>query len=136
MEELIEPNSINLFRERGIDVSHSAQNIKGEKDGQIYYQIDLLLYNEKFVVVIEVKNNLKVVDIDEHLDRLEKIKRTPPAIINLRGKTILGAVAGIVVDEFADKYAFKKGLFVLRQKGNIVKISNKKGFKPKEWKIE
>ncbi len=47
----------------------------------------------------------------------------------------MGAVAGIIVDQNADKYAEKKGLFVIKQKGNIVEITNSKNFKPKEYLI-
>jgi hypothetical protein len=49
---------------------------------------------------------------------------------------IYGAVAGMIVEGEANKYAYKKGLFVLRQKGNIVEIVNDFKFKPKEWKVE
>ncbi len=42
-------------------------------------------------------------------------------------------MAGIVIDEAADKYAYRKGLFVIAQAGENIKILNDEKFKPKEW---
>jgi hypothetical protein len=44
-------------------------------------------------------------------------------------------VAGIVIQEDADKYAYKKGLYVLKQKGEIVEIANDDKFVPREWVV-
>ena len=135
VEELTAPNSVELFKKRGIEITTMAQRIERKRDGKPYYQIDLLLYNETSVIVVEVKSVLKVADVDEHLERLEKIQEVPPKVFNLRGKTLLGAVAGIIIEEDADKYAYRKGLYVLRQKGNIVEIANDENFEPREWKV-
>jgi len=50
--------------------------------------------------------------------------------------TVFGAVAGMIIESNADKYAYQKGLFVLKQKGNIVEIVNDENFQPKAWKVE
>lgn len=42
----------------------------------------------------------------------------------------------MIVEQDADRYAYKNGLYVLRQKGNIVEIVNDPSFKPKEWRVE
>ena len=136
VEELVKPNSVELFRQRGVEVSTLYQGITAKKDGEDLYQIDLFLVNDTQAIAVEVKSTLKVSDVDEHLERLEKIREYPPKHFELRGVSLLGAVAGLIIDGDADKYAYKKGLFVLRQKGNIVEIVNDKKFKPKEWKIE
>ena len=75
-------------------------------------------------------------DVKEHLERLEKIKKVQPEKINMGSTTLYGAVAGIIVENDADKFAYKQGLFVLRQKGSIVEIMNDKEFVPKEWKVD
>ena len=72
----------------------------------------------------------------EHLERLDKIKKVAPRRIDLSNISLFGAVAGMIIEEGADRYAYKKGLFVLRQKGNIVEIANDEKFKPKIWKTE
>ena len=42
----------------------------------------------------------------------------------------------MIVENNADRYAYQNGLYVLRQKGNIVEIVNDTKFQPKEWKVE
>jgi hypothetical protein len=42
-------------------------------------------------------------------------------------------VAGIEIEEGADKYAYRQGLFVLAQSGESVAILNSADFQPKIW---
>ncbi|MGK7957213.1 MAG: DUF3782 domain-containing protein, partial [Crocosphaera sp.] len=44
-----------------------------------------------------------------------------------------GAVAGIEIEEGADKYAYRQGLFVLAQSGETVNILNDEQFNPQAW---
>jgi len=134
--EMVKPKIVELFKTKGIQIRTSLQNVEGYIDDEKHYEIDLLLINSEFAVAVEIKSSLCVDDVKEHLERLEKIKKIPPERINLSGVTVFGAVAEIIVEGEADRYAYRKGLFVLRQKGNIVEIVNDDKFKPKEWKIE
>jgi hypothetical protein len=97
-------------------------------------EIDLLLINTHYSIAVEIKTTLKVADIDDHLKRLDKLKNNP--IRSIKGTLLLGAVAGIKIESNADKYAYRQGLFVLKQKGEIVEIANDVKFQPREWKIE
>ncbi len=135
VEEMVAPNSVELFRQRGIEVSLSVQRVEGVKDGKPYYQIDLLLINDTCAIAVEVKSTLQVKHVDEHLERLDKIREIPPPRIDLKGVTLYGAVAGMIIDQDADVYAMKHGLYVLKQAGNLVKIANKKDFVPKGWEM-
>ena len=47
-------------------------------------------------------------------------------------RKVIGAVAGIIIDEGADKFAYKIGLFVIVQSGETVKITNDDEFSPME----
>jgi len=134
--EMVKPKIVELFKEKGIQIETTIQSVEGFKNGQKFYEIDLLLINTNVAVVVEIKSSLSVDDINEHLERIEKIRKIAPKRIDLSGVTIYGAVAGMIVEGEADKYAYKKGLFVLRQKGNIVEIVNDFKFIPKEWKVE
>jgi len=134
--EMVKPKIVELFKEKGIEIETIIQSVEGFKNGQHYYEIDLLLINTNVAVVVEIKSSLSVDDINEHLERLEKIKKIAPKRIDLSGVTIYGAVAGMIVEGEADKYAYKKGLYVLRQKGNIVEIVNDSKFTPKEWIVD
>ena len=92
------------------------------------------MINADYSIAVEVKTTLKPVDVDDHLHRLDKLKKNP--IRSIKGTTLLGAVAGMKIEGHADKYAYRQGLFVLKQKGEIVEIANDAKFQPKEWKIE
>jgi hypothetical protein len=48
-------------------------------------------------------------------------------------KQLYGAVAGIEIEEGANKYAYRQGLFVLAQAGEAVSILNNPDFEPKNW---
>jgi predicted nuclease with TOPRIM domain len=95
--------------------------------------IDILLSDTEWCMAVEVKAELsKKTDVDEHLKRMELIRKYPPA--ETVGKKLLGAMAGGVVDPDVRDYAQKCGFFVLELKGEAVRlIKPPKGFKPKEW---
>ena len=64
---------------------------------------------------------------------LEDIKRFSRRLSIYKGKTIYGAVAYLRAEEEANKYAERRGLFVIRATGDSASIINKKDFKPKDF---
>jgi hypothetical protein len=82
------------------------------------------------VVVIECKSNLSVDDVNDHLERLEKVKRLLPRYNNCK---VLGAVAGMVIPDNVATYAIKKGLYVIGQNGDHLELRNEQSFTPKAW---
>ncbi len=51
-----------------------------------------------------------------------------------RGYTIYGGVAGLTIDEEADKYAYRQGLFVLNVgREGLVTMLNDERFQPKDF---
>ncbi|MBV5301511.1 MAG: DUF3782 domain-containing protein, partial [Methylococcales bacterium] len=79
---------------------------------------------------IECKSNLSVDDVNEHLERLDKIKRLIP---DHKDKRITGAVAGMVIPEQVGIYAMRKGLFVIAQNGGHLELANDEKFVAKIW---
>ncbi len=136
VEGLVQPKIVEMFQEQGIEIRTSLQNVKGYLGKEEHYQIDLLLINSTIAVVVEVKSTLGISEVNEHLKRMEKIQKVQPDRIDLKGVTLYGAVAGMLIESEADKYAYRKGLYVLKQKGNLVEIVNDSKFQPKEWKVE
>ncbi len=130
VEGLVKPAAVRMFQERGIDVEEIWQGETAEKNGQDVMEIDLLLTDGEYTVLIEVKTTLKVDDVKEHIDRLNRFKECVPRFADSK---VIGAVAGIVISKGADKFAYKQGLFVIAQSGDSVTILNDKNFKPKEW---
>ena len=64
----------------------------------------MLAVNGEYAVLIEVKSTLGVDDINEQLEWLSQFKEFFP---EYRDRKMLGAVAGIAIDEGADRYAYK-----------------------------
>jgi len=129
VEEAVRPAAVKLFRERGIDVHEVQQNIVVKRDGE-GLEIDLLVVNDKDTVAIECKSNLSIDDVNEHLERLEKIKRLIP---RYKDNRILGAVAGMVIPANVAAYAIRKGLYVIGQNGEQLELQNDASFKAKVW---
>jgi hypothetical protein len=129
VEEAVRPSAVRLFRERGIDIHEVQQNVSAKRDGD-GLEIDLLVVNNKDVVVIECKSNLSIDDVNEHLERLEKVKRLLPRYNECQ---ILGAVAGMVIPDNVAAYAIRKGLFVIGQNGEHLELRNDISFNAKVW---
>ncbi|MDX2195747.1 MAG: hypothetical protein NW207_04960 [Cytophagales bacterium] len=135
-EEQVRADLINKFDNWGIPV-HAITNHYVQKDhkNEFIYEVDILIYNSKYAIAIEVKNTIRTEHVDEHLIRLTKIQDHP--MVGIQGKTLLAGVAGMIIGEGVDKYAESKGLFVLKPSGDTVKImNNKKTFKPKESEVK
>ncbi|MBA7662873.1 hypothetical protein ES703_70906 [subsurface metagenome] len=133
VEGLVEPKLLELFKKRGINLTEILHNIEIYRNGQKDTEIDLLLINSDYSIAVEIKTTLTVEGVNEHLKRLDKLKNNPPKYI--KGTILIGAVAGMRIEEKSDKYAYRQGLFVLKQKGELVEIANDDKFKPREWGI-
>jgi len=131
VEGMIEPAAVRLFRERGLDVHWVMPNLK-KKDPQrqLGIEIDLFVSNNESCVLIEVKSNLSIDDVNEHLKRMEKFKSLFPEYAH---KKAYGAVAGMVIADNVAKYAYKKGFFVIGQQGESAVILNDQKFQPVAW---
>ncbi len=130
VEGLIAPACETLFAERGIPVHKVSQRVTAKLSGNRHTEIDLLVVNSNAVVLVEVKSKLKVEDVKEHLIRVAEFKNFFPEYAD---KRIMGAVAGIVIEENVDQFAMKKGMFVIVQSGSTVRIANEVNFIPQTW---
>lgn len=90
----------------------------------------MLVVNEVEIVGIECKSKLSVDDVNEHLERLAKLKRLLPSYAD---KRVLGAVAAMVIDDSVAQYAYRKGLYVIGQSGDHLEIRNAEDFVAKAW---
>jgi hypothetical protein len=131
VESLVKPSVAEQFRKRNFPISGSGQRVERYYNGRLM-EIDILLTDGDAVIAVEVKTTLSVSDVDEHIEKhLKPFKLFFP---EYRGRKVLGAVAYIHLEENADRYAYKKGLFVLTfTSGDAVKIRNDAGFVPAEW---
>ena len=94
--------------------------------------IDILLSNTEWVMAVEVKREPRKDDIDDHIIRMERICKYPPA--EVKGKKLLGAMAGGAVDPDVRNYAYKAGFFLLELQGeSVALVPPPEGFSPKTW---
>ena len=131
VEALVRPSVESQFRKRGIPVIGAGQRIERHVGGETM-EIDILLTDETSVIPVEVKTTLDVEAVKEHIEKhLRPFKRFFP---EYRDRKVYGAVAYIHVEENADRFAYKNGLFVLTfTTGDLVEIKNDDKFIPKTW---
>jgi len=120
------------FNECGFLFTKQAPRVRFYEYGQCLAEVDFFLENGKYAMPVEIKTELSVNDVDDHLERIEKIRLYMDAHNDKR--KLVGAVAGGIVSENVLNYAQKKGLFVVEQSGESVAIAAMpKGFKAREW---
>jgi hypothetical protein len=129
VENMVAPACETLFLNREIPVHQVSQRVRKRLDGKTL-EIDVLVTNENHVLVVEVKSSLSVDDVKELIKNLTEFRQFFP---EYNHKQLYGAVAGIEIEEGADKYAYRQGLFVLAQRGENVAILNDTEFQPQTW---
>ena len=132
-EEQVRPKIVEMFREKGIELEETILHTQVKKNGIVLLEIDLLLINSIYSVVVEVKNTLREKHVDDHIKRMEKLQLTPSHAI--KGTTMYGAVAGMIMTKEVEDYALRKGFFVIKTKGDNVAIVENIKFKPKTWQV-
>ncbi|KPA13369.1 hypothetical protein MHK_006424 [Candidatus Magnetomorum sp. HK-1] len=128
VESLVAPSMVEQFKKAKLEIDGMTQRIMKRKHGKTL-EIDILLTNSHIVIPIEVKTTLNVEAVNEHIEKhLIPFKMFFP---EYKDKTVYGAVAYIHVEENADRFAYKKGLYVLTFGDNdMVIIKNDPQFKP------
>ena len=129
VENLVAPSCERLFTERGIPVHMVSRRVLKRKDGDTL-EIDVLVVNLGHVVMVEVKSSLRVDDVKELLEDLRRFRHFFPEYADHQ---LHGAVAGMRIEEGADRFAYRQGLFVLAQTGESMRILNDAAFEPKSW---
>lgn len=131
-EYQILPAATRLFREQNLPLHEVYVRLRQEdEEGYGIYEVDILVANSNVAVALEVKNTLRQRDVEEHLERLEKMKKYPLKVI--RDTDVYGAVAGMVVKKEVEDFATRNGLFVIKPSGDSAEISNAAVVKPKIW---
>jgi hypothetical protein len=131
-EYLIVPNMVEKFNALGYVFTKAGRNIEfRDSTGKPLTEVDVLLENGDFVMIVEVKSELTVSDVKYHVERMEKLRRYADAHNDKR--KLQGAVAGVIIAGQVKAYAFNTGFYVIEQSGDTVKIEAPPGFKPRTW---
>ena len=135
VEKLLgEGNLIDQFRELGHEVkTHSQKKKFGKRGTAESGEIDLFLEDGDVAILVEAKTTLKMDDVHDHIERIEKYRR----FVDDGGKTdkrFVGAVAGTVIAENVINFAHENGLYVIIQSARAVEIiTQPKGFVARKW---
>jgi len=127
VEYILTPNLPQKFKKLGYSFNRIATYKFAEG---VYAQIDGMLENGTQAVAVEVKTTLRQGDIDDHLLRMEKIRKY--ADEHGDNRQFMGAIAATITDETTRNYALKKGLFVIEPSGEDVKVI-KPEVEPRVW---
>jgi hypothetical protein len=131
VEGLIKPSVARLFQERGIPIHKTYSDVSANNpELALATQIDLFVINNNACALIEVKSKLSVDDVNDHLERMEKFK---PLFPEYADKKAFGAVAAMVIPEDVARYAYRKGFFIIAQKGDTAEMLNDAQFEPRAW---
>ncbi|GHV90913.1 hypothetical protein AGMMS50268_14160 [Spirochaetia bacterium] len=120
-EHLLTPNLTEQFKEYGFNFGRMGPNVSmKDRENGIYAEIDAMLENGTQAMAVEVKVNLKTTDVDDHIERMEKIRK----YADLHGdkRQFYGAVAATVVNEEVELYAIRHGFYVIKPSGEDVTI--------------
>nr|AGS54170.1 hypothetical protein [uncultured bacterium contig00051] len=131
VEYMIAPNLREKFRELGLDFPNAGPNRDvSDHKNKIYFEVDIFLENGDRAMLVEVKTKLTTEHVNDHIERLEKMRK----YADLHGdkRSLLGAVAGVVIASNVKNYALGQGFYVIEPSGKTFLIT-KPYNEPKEW---
>jgi len=133
VEYMVAPNLQDKFDEMGMEfdevTSHKNFSNKAHK---LFFEVDVLLENQHEAILVETKTKPTIEDIDDHVKRLEKMRK----YADLRGdkRKFFGAIAGVVMNKEVKEYAFKTGLYVVVPSGQTFDVFIPEGeYSPRGW---
>ncbi|GHV03738.1 hypothetical protein FACS189485_07630 [Spirochaetia bacterium] len=133
VEYMVVPNLVTKFHELGFEFEQTNRGmvIRNQKHN-IFTEVDAFLENGDKVMAVETKTKPKISDIDEHIERMEKLRK----VADLRNdkRKYLGAIAGVIFGDSEKTYALKNGFYVVEPSGDTFNITEPTGtYYPHEW---
>jgi uncharacterized coiled-coil DUF342 family protein len=136
VEYMIVPNLIEKFNEMGYEFEEASKNHKFKnKKNDIRFEVDVFLQNGNLAMLVEIKTELTISDINRHIIRLDKMRKFADLRNDSEPKVrrhFLGAVAGVVIENDVREYALNQGFFLIEPSGENFHITPPYN-KPKEW---
>ncbi|GHV42244.1 hypothetical protein FACS1894187_24390 [Synergistales bacterium] len=134
IEKLLVPNTLAKFKAMGYTFDKISSNVTIEdKHDKTLAEIDFMLENGECALIGEVKLRPNEYDVQDHIERMKKIR----TYSDKRGDTrkFIGAIAGAIFRDNVKQCAQAAGFYVVTASGENVNIEpSSKGWKPKtEW---
>jgi hypothetical protein len=132
IEYMVMPNLISKFYELGFSFTKASQPKITDREHGLFMEVDAFLENGDKAMAVEVKVKPQISDINDHIERMEKLRKY--ADLRNDKRVYLGAIAGVVFSESARIYALKNGFYVIEPSGDTFNIIEPKGeYYPHEW---
>ena len=132
VEYMVLPNLLTKFEELGFTFTKANRTEIKDREHGIFMEIDALLENGDKVMAVEIKTKPNVEDIQDHIERMEKLRIY--ADLHNDKRIYLGGVAGVIFSESDKAYALKRGLYVIEPSGDTFTITEPGGkYHPHEW---
>jgi chromosome segregation ATPase len=132
VEHMVIPNLLAKFGELDFTFTKAARAEIKDREHDIFTEVDAFLENGDKVMIVEIKTKPGIDDINDHIERMEKLRRY--ADLHNDRRVYLGAVAGVVFGDSEKIYALKKGFYVIEPSGDTFTIIEPKGiYYPHEW---
>jgi len=129
VERIMTPALPQKFKSLGFTFD-KITTVKWAAKGYIYAEIDGLLENGTQAMAVEVKTTLEIEDINEHLKRMERIRKYADEHGDKR--EFLCAMSAMIIKPKPKEYALKQGLFVIEPSGEDVNVI-KPEKEPRVW---
>jgi hypothetical protein len=135
-EHLVAPGIMDKFNDLGFNFTRCGKDVEIKEHGnpRTIAEIDILLENTDIVIAVEVKSKPRVKDVDEHIERMEKLLRS--ANRKYDNRVYRGAIAAAIMGEDVRRHILENGFYVIEQAGDTMKIDIPPGFVPREWKLD
>jgi hypothetical protein len=131
-EHLVAPSIQKKFNALGFTFEEiSLDRLIKDLSGKTIAEVDIMLENGDTVMVVEVKSKPREKDVDDHIKRMEILRRRADARHDTR--TFRGAIAGAIMIDSVRDYAHRTGFYVIEQTGDTVQITVPEGFVPRDW---
>jgi predicted outer membrane protein len=121
---------LEKFKELGYEFDNYCrrERVIGE-DGCARAEYDVVLRNGDTVALVEIKSFFRYEYIDRFIRQISVATNE-----KYRGKRIIAAIAALELPKEVKNYALDKGLYVIEQAGQDIKIDTQDGkFKPRIW---
>jgi hypothetical protein len=125
VEYMIIPNLVAKFDELGFTFTKANRTEITDRKHNIITEVDAFLENGDTVMIVEIKTKPNIEDINDHIERMEKLREY--ADLHNDKRKYLGAMAGVVFSESEKTYALKKGFYVIEPSGDTFNIIEPKG---------
>jgi exonuclease VII large subunit len=132
IEYMIIPNLVGKFGDLGFTFTKANRTEIKDREHDLFTEVDALLENGDKVMAVEIKSKPKNDDIDDHVERMEKLRKY--ADLHSDKRIYFGAIAGVVFGEGEKIYALKNGFYVIEPSGDTFNITPPEGkYHPHEW---